>query len=275
MRTSRLLPVILGMVLSCTVELAFAQAATVFSMTGTAQAVPNVGAPRTLRMGDSVNQGDTIATGAMSTAVLQFADGHVVAVVQDSRMTITKYVFDQSDASKGQIVLNLPEGGMRAVTGAIGKANPGGVKYMAGEAAIDVQGTDVTIVIFGVIQVAVVVNQGVVTFTLRGESVSLPAGLGTNVGPDGRFSSKPAAEVIAALRAQASASALVIAAFLGTASSNDIVAAINQAARNASGTNVNQQTRTTGTPSTTGNAGSSGSSGSGGGSASGRQSQES
>ena len=89
MRTSRLLPVILGMVLSCTVELAFAQAATVFSMTGTAQAVPNVGAPRTLRMGDSVNQGDTIATGAMSTAVLQFADGHVVAVVRDSRMTIT------------------------------------------------------------------------------------------------------------------------------------------------------------------------------------------
>lgn len=164
---------------------------------------------------------------------------------------------------------------MRAVTGAIGKANPGGVKYMAGEAVIDVQGTDVTIAVAGRNQVAVVVNQGVVTFTFKGRSVSLPAGLGTNVGPDGRFSSKPAAEVIAALRAQGSASALVIAAFLSTASSNDIVAAINQAARNASGTNVNQQTRTTGTPSTTGNTGSSGSSGSGGGSASGRQSQES
>ncbi len=266
MRASKLLPVILGMVLACMAELAFAQAATVSSMTGTAQAVPNVGAPRTLRIGDSVNQGDTIATGAMSTAVLQFADGHVVAVVQDSRMTITKYVFDQSDASKGQIALNLSEGGMRAVTGAIGKANPGGVKYLAGEAVIDVQGTDVTIAVAGRNQVAVVVTQGVVTFTLKGRTVSLPAGLGTNVGPDGNFTSKSAAEVITALRAQGSASALVIAAFLGTASSSDIVAAINQAIRG----DVSKPTRTTGTPTTTGNTGSSGSSGSGGGGASAR-----
>ena len=50
-------------------EFAFAQAATLSSLTGTAQAIPNVGAPRTLRQGDSLNQGDTVSTGANATAI--------------------------------------------------------------------------------------------------------------------------------------------------------------------------------------------------------------
>ena len=69
MKTAKLLTFLLGAALSCMAELAFAQAATVSTVSGTVQAIPNAGVPRTLRMGDSVNQGDTIFTGADSSAV--------------------------------------------------------------------------------------------------------------------------------------------------------------------------------------------------------------
>ncbi len=264
-RASKLLPVILGMVLSCMA--AFAQAATLSSLSGTALAIPYVGAPRTLRQGDSLNQGDTIATGADATAVQVVADAQGVELVGDSRLTITKYVYDRADASKSAITLTLSDGGMEAITGAIGKANPGSVKYMVGDAVIGIQGTTVQTAIRGS-TLSVICSEGQLIFTVNGRSFSIPAGQGTISDGKGNPVSRPAAEVLATLRAQGTAIALIFAGMTATGTRDAIQVAINQAIKDNNG--LGTPKTASGTPTNTGTSGSSGSSGSGGGGASAR-----
>jgi len=199
----RFMQVWLGALLLCAAQLALAQVATVFQMTGTAQAVPGAGAARALRTGDAVNQGDTVVTGDMSTLVLRFGDGHVAALSGKSRMTISAFEYNRMDPAKSNVLLSLLEGGMRAVTGLIGKANPQKVAYRASNATIGIRGTDVNIATAAGL-VSVTVNDGLITFQLPGQPpVSIPAGQGLIKRPDGTVRSAPAAQIIAALRAEA------------------------------------------------------------------------
>jgi len=170
----------------------FAQAATVFELTGTATAALTraAAAPgaapapapvgRTLRKGDAVNQGETIATGAMSSIVLRFADGQVAALSANSSMAINNYVYNAAEPAKSNVLLSLLNGGMRAVTGLIGKARPESVSYRAGNATIGIRGTDVVMVVDGVNVVAQVIA-GRISFTFNGVTVNIPAGQGTYI----------------------------------------------------------------------------------------------
>jgi hypothetical protein len=128
-----------------TATTAIAQVATVAALTGTAQATPAAGAARTLRMGDGVNQGDTVTTGANSSVVLRFEDGQVAALTANSRLAITTYTYNRAEPAKSNMLLSLAQGGLRAVTGLIGKAKPENVAYRAGNATIGVRGTDLEI----------------------------------------------------------------------------------------------------------------------------------
>ncbi|MBI3715719.1 MAG: FecR domain-containing protein [Betaproteobacteria bacterium] len=229
---SRFMQVWLGALLLCVAQLALAQVATVFQMTGTAQAVPGAGAARVLRTGDAVNQGDTVVTGDMSTLVLRFGDGHVAALTGKSRMTISAFEYNRMDPTKSNVLLSLLEGGMRAVTGLIGKANPQKVAYRASNATIGIRGTDATIMTAAG-AVSVVVHDGMITFTLPGQqSVSIPAGQGLIKRPDGTVRSAPAAQIIAALRAEAAAAAALANAPGATQAQKDAAAA-DAAALNA------------------------------------------
>ena len=178
--------------LLATASAVFAQAATVFELTGTATAALTraAAAPgaapapapvgRTLRKGDAVNQGETIATGAMSSIVLRFADGQVAALSANSSMAINNYVYNAAEPAKSNVLLSLLNGGMRAVTGLIGKARPESVSYRAGNATIGIRGTDVVMVVDGVNVVAQVIA-GRISFTFNGVTVNIPAGQGTYI----------------------------------------------------------------------------------------------
>ncbi len=61
-------------------DLALAAGAQVTSLTGTVQVQTGAAAPRTLRQGDQVAQGDTVSTGPGSSVVLRFDDGQVAAL---------------------------------------------------------------------------------------------------------------------------------------------------------------------------------------------------
>ena len=184
MKTAKLLTFLLGAALSCMAELAFAQAATVSTVSGTVQAIPNAGVPRTLRMGDSVNQGDTIFTGADSSAVVQFADGHMLALPGNSRAAITTYSYNQANPGAGKVLITLLDGGMRAVTGSIGEANPSAVTYRAGEATIEIEGTDITIATAGG-NLAITVIKGRISFLFQGKRTTVRAGRGLDARTDG------------------------------------------------------------------------------------------
>jgi hypothetical protein len=166
-------------------EFVFASAV-VTSMTGTAQVQVGSGTARPLREGDRLNQGDTISTGAASSVVLKFDDGSVSALTANSRMTITTFQYNPQ-TSTGNVLLSLLDGGMRALTGLIGKNSPDKVSYRAATATIGIRGTDVTIVTAAG-NVVVSVTDGAVSFTFNGQTVTIPAGQAVHARPDGTFS---------------------------------------------------------------------------------------
>ena len=152
---------------------AFAQSGQVVDLQGTAtaqvvpaavagQPAPAPGAIRTLRLGDNINQGETISTGANSRLALRFDDGQIVSLSAKSSFRIDAYVYNRAEPARSNVLFNLINGGMRAVTGLIGKASPQAVTYRAGNATIGIRGTDVTFAINGG-NLIVNVNTGQIT----------------------------------------------------------------------------------------------------------------
>jgi hypothetical protein len=158
-------------------DLALAASAVVTSLTGNVQVQTGGAAPRPLRLGDEVVQGDTVVTGAASSVVLKFDDGQVAALTASSRMQVTAYTFNPQ-AKTGNILLSLVVGGMRAITGLIGHNQPDNVKFRAATATIGIRGSEGSIVTDGVSRVAVTVIEGAFTFTFAGETIVIPAGRG-------------------------------------------------------------------------------------------------
>jgi len=117
------LSVFLALVTLFFAQLALAAGAVVTSTTGTVSVQTGQASSRALRTGDQVAQGDTIITGANSAAVLKFDDGQVVALTSNSRMQVTNYQYNPATES-GNVLLSLVSGGMRAITGLIGREPP-------------------------------------------------------------------------------------------------------------------------------------------------------
>lgn len=156
------------------VDLAMAAGSVATSVTGLVQVQTGPGAPRVVRQGDEFTQGDTLITGANSSAVLKFDDGQVVALTSNSRMTITAYQYNPATES-GNVFLSLVTGGMRAITGLIGRRSPNQVAYRAATATIGIRGTDGTIATNGT-DVVVTVTDGVMTLTQGDLVLTINAG---------------------------------------------------------------------------------------------------
>jgi hypothetical protein len=178
--------------------LAFANTATVTSSTGTVQVQTGTAPARVLRTGDVVRQGDTVMTGPVSSAVLKFEDGQVAALTANSRMTVTAYQYNPQTGA-GSVLLSLINGGMRAITGLIGRRTPNNVAYRAATATIGIRGTDVTIVTSEG-NVVVTVTEGVISFSFPGRpTITLNAGQGVNARTDGTFQQGAAQSIIQGL----------------------------------------------------------------------------
>jgi co-chaperonin GroES (HSP10) len=156
------------------VDLALAAGAVVTSTTGTVSVQTGQAASRTLRTGDQVAQGDTVITGANSATVLKFDDGQVVALTANSRMQVTNYAYNPATES-GNVLLSLVTGGMRAITGLIGRRAPSQVAYRAATATIGIRGTDTTIATSEG-NVVVTVSEGAVSFSFQGQTLTINAG---------------------------------------------------------------------------------------------------
>ena len=156
-------------------SLALAQnTAVVTSTTGTASVQTGTGPSRTLRVGDEIRQGDTVFTSAASSVVLKFDDGQVAALTQNSRMTISQYQYNPTSGA-GNVLLSLVNGGMRAITGLIGRRSPENVAYRAATATIGIRGSDVNIATDGK-DVVVGVNEGAAFVNLAGKITELASG---------------------------------------------------------------------------------------------------
>lgn len=109
-------------------------------VSGTVQAVSADGTRRTLVKGELVNSGERLETlsGRMQ---IRFTDGSFISLQPNTVFSLDKYTFNKASPNEGALLFNFIRGGMRAVSGAIGKANRSNYKVQTPVATIGIRGT--------------------------------------------------------------------------------------------------------------------------------------
>ena len=96
---------------------------------------------RKLTMGMGLEAQDFLTSQPNSYAVMVFRDGEKVTLQPSSELDIVKYDFQQA-GKKDQILLKLAAGGMRALTGSIGKKDHSAYALDTPVATIGIRGTE-------------------------------------------------------------------------------------------------------------------------------------
>lgn len=141
-RTKRVLGFFL--VLGALVDPAFsAPVATVEAVDGTVFVTRVAGKRSILASGSGMEVGDTITTEANSYARLRFVDGGEMSVRPSSALVIQKFEFDKQSPAQDNAVLRLLKGGLRTVTGLIGKrGNQDAYRLDGHTSTIGIRGTE-------------------------------------------------------------------------------------------------------------------------------------
>jgi hypothetical protein len=96
-------------------------AAVVQNIYGTASVQRANGTLGILALNSELQAGDSVQTEEKSKVLLRFSDGAMVTVRSNSRLMIESYHYEEEDPQADSTTLNLLKGGMRAITGAVGK----------------------------------------------------------------------------------------------------------------------------------------------------------
>ncbi|MGB4497094.1 MAG: FecR domain-containing protein [Methylococcaceae bacterium] len=104
--------------------------------------------PRKLSMGAGLNSQDYLISQPNSYALMVFRDGEKITLQANSQLDIVKYDF-QKTGKKDQILLKLATGGMRALTGSIGKKDHSAYAVDTPVATIGIRGTEYETVCIG------------------------------------------------------------------------------------------------------------------------------
>ena len=179
---SRFLAVFYSAVLALCAGNAFAQAAYVHDMTGTATAATGSG-QRALKIGDLIDSGSTVSTGDKSTAVIKFEDGQIMVLTERSSFRIVDYRYNKQRVSQSSAVFSLVQGGLRFISGVIGATNRSSFRLTAGTATMGIRGTEGVVVYDNVAQaVFAAVFAGAVDVLTAQGTQSVFVGLFTRVG---------------------------------------------------------------------------------------------
>jgi hypothetical protein len=121
-----------------------AQAATAGQIThlsGTLSAKKADGSSKLLSVKSDVAEGDTLTTEAETYARVKFADGGEVVLRPGTQLKIESYAYNAARPESDNIVMSMFKGGLRAVTGLIGKRNREKVTFATETATIGIRGT--------------------------------------------------------------------------------------------------------------------------------------
>ena len=93
-----------------------------------------------LKKGGAVQSGDDILTSNGAQAQIRFSDGGMVAIQPNSQFKLASYA-DNKDTRTDSFLVELAKGGMRAITGLIGKRNHDNYKVITSTATIGIRGS--------------------------------------------------------------------------------------------------------------------------------------
>ena len=118
-----------------------ASAGEVTHVSGAVVAQKPDGQSRILSVKSNVEQGDVIATADNSYARVKFADGTETVLRPATQVKIDRFNFEEQKPQSDGMVISLLKGGMRAVTGLLGKRNPAAMRVATPSATIGIRGT--------------------------------------------------------------------------------------------------------------------------------------
>src|SRR5690554_4742974 len=98
-----------------------------------------------LEKGASVASGDTVITGEDGRIQMRFSDGGLVSLMPNSRFAVEEYSQPTEDA-EGSVSVNLIKGGLRALSGSIGKKDKDSYKLKTDVATLGIRGTQFVVV---------------------------------------------------------------------------------------------------------------------------------
>ena len=93
-----------------------------------------------LSRGAQINSGDNIITGRAGQTQIRFSDGGLVSLAPNSQFNIDKYV-DENKPEEDGFFASLLRGGMRAITGLVGKRSRDNYKITTTTATIGIRGS--------------------------------------------------------------------------------------------------------------------------------------
>lgn len=98
------------------------------------------GKARKLTLGSPVHEGDILQSSVQSHAVVAFRDGSRITLQENSVFQIEAFSYDKK-VNQENAALRLIKGGVRVVTGLIGRANHDNYKFRVSGATIGIRGT--------------------------------------------------------------------------------------------------------------------------------------
>ena len=141
---------------------------------GNVTAIALDGQSRALAKGGDLNSGDSISTNAGQVQI-RFTDGGFLSLKPNTVFKIEAYNFNSKADGKEKAFFSLVKGGLRTVTGAIGKANRQNYEMRTSNATIGIRGTaysanqtDTSLDVF--------VSEGAISVTNQGGSIVVEAG---------------------------------------------------------------------------------------------------
>jgi hypothetical protein len=111
---------------------------------GNVIAVSADGRTRALERGAEIDVGDTVNT-QQGRAQLRFLDGAYMSLQPDTAFKIEQFRFVEKGQGGDNIVMSLLKGGMRTITGLIGRANRRNYKFRTEVATIGIRGTEYSV----------------------------------------------------------------------------------------------------------------------------------
>lgn len=145
---------------------------------GTVQAVAANGGVRDLRRRSPFYAGDTIRTAAAAEVQLRFADGALLALRADSEFRVDEYRFSNQGGAGDRSVSTLLKGGLRTITGVIGKQDPQAYQVKTPVATIGVRGTHYEAVLESPTSLVLAAWQGGIR--VRNDNGTLDLGVGAD-----------------------------------------------------------------------------------------------
>ena len=122
-----------------------AASARIASLDGSVSAVSGGGVRRLVAEGGPVYPGEVVETANNGHAVLVFRDNTKVTVQARTQFKVDNFVYDSDSPAEGTVVFNLLRGGMRVLTGLVGKARPQAVRMTTATATVGIRGSGLDI----------------------------------------------------------------------------------------------------------------------------------